>query len=191
MRKYKPFYRLDREYENRLNEVRVEEGLSFRELAEKMGQEYKAPQYLWALSQGYISPINRHGEIKPWVEYLCAVLHAEPSYIFPREICDISNQLGLVYDQAVDMIHGRKLDEDTYLSEDLKSILKKTLRTLPPRYGKILVLRFYDNLTLEEIAKIFRLSKDRVRQIEARALRLLRHPAMSKKLLEYYKGGDD
>jgi RNA polymerase primary sigma factor len=66
-----------------------------------------------------------------------------------------------------------------YLKEQTRSML----RTLPPREETILKLRFGVDCahehTLEQIARSFRLTRERVRQIEAEALRRLRHPARS------------
>lgn len=63
------------------------------------------------------------------------------------------------------------------------------LDTLTPREEKVLRLRFgFDNghqRTLEEVGKIFNVTRERIRQIEAKAIRKLRHPSRSKKLKGY------
>lgn len=70
---------------------------------------------------------------------------------------------------------------------DLDNKLDYLLRTLKPRTARILKLRFglEDGVerTLEEVAKIFGLSSQRIRQIEYRGLRSLRHPSRSMELL--------
>jgi len=66
--------------------------------------------------------------------------------------------------------------------------LEKTLSTLKKREKYIIKLRYgigCKNHTLEEIGKIIGVSRGRVGQIESRALRKLRHPGRSKKLIEY------
>lgn len=72
----------------------------------------------------------------------------------------------------------------------LKSQLKQVLNTLTPREEKVLRLRFgLDDgrqRTLEEVGKEFNVTRERIRQIEAKALRKLRHPSRSKQLKEYY-----
>ena len=67
--------------------------------------------------------------------------------------------------------------------------INKVMEMIPPREAKILSMRFglkdgYSH-TLEETAKIFGLSKDRIRQIECKALRTLRHPKRSECLVDY------
>ena len=63
------------------------------------------------------------------------------------------------------------------------------LGTLTEREGKVLRLRFgLDDgrqRTLEEVGKEFNVTRERIRQIEAKALRKLRHPSRSKKLKDF------
>lgn len=74
---------------------------------------------------------------------------------------------------------------ETMLREQLNDIMK----TLTTREAKVLRLRFgLDDgkaRTLEEVGKTFHVTRERIRQIEAKALRKLRHPSRSKKLREY------
>ncbi len=71
----------------------------------------------------------------------------------------------------------------------LKEQLEEVMKTLTPREAKVLRLRFgLDDgkaRTLEEVGKQFNVTRERIRQIEAKALRKLRHPSRSKKLKEY------
>ncbi|PKK91273.1 MAG: RNA polymerase sigma factor RpoD [Candidatus Wallbacteria bacterium HGW-Wallbacteria-1] len=72
----------------------------------------------------------------------------------------------------------------------LKEKIKSVLSTLTEREAKVLTYRFGLNdgcpHTLEEVGKIFNVTRERIRQIEAKALRKLRHPSRSKHLREYY-----
>jgi len=71
----------------------------------------------------------------------------------------------------------------------LKDQLSSVLHTLTDREQKVLRLRFgLDDgraRTLEEVGKEFEVTRERIRQIEAKALRKLRHPSRSKKLKDY------
>ena len=71
----------------------------------------------------------------------------------------------------------------------LKEQLMDVLSTLTPREEKVLKLRFGiedgRSRTLEEVGKEFNVTRERIRQIEAKALRKLRHPSRSKKLKDF------
>ena len=86
-------------------------------------------------------------------------------------------------------------DEDSPAPQDaasytlLREQLEEVMKTLTPREAKVLRLRFgLDDgkaRTLEEVGKEFDVTRERIRQIEAKALRKLRHPSRSKKLKDY------
>ena len=71
----------------------------------------------------------------------------------------------------------------------LREQLEEVLETLAPREKKVLELRFGivdgRTRTLEEVGKEFNVTRERIRQIEAKALRKLRHPSRSKKLRDF------
>ena len=79
--------------------------------------------------------------------------------------------------------------EDQASAELLKAHLGEVLDTLNDREKKVLKLRFGledgRQRTLEEVGKEFGVTRERIRQIEAKALRKLRHPTRSKKLKDY------
>jgi RNA polymerase primary sigma factor len=78
--------------------------------------------------------------------------------------------------------------ESTY-AKLLREKIDDVLDTLPPREARILRLRFGlengHNYTLEEVGEKFGLTRERIRQIESKALRRLRHPRRSRQLREY------
>ena len=86
-------------------------------------------------------------------------------------------------------------DDDSPAPQDaaaytmLKEQLAEVMNTLTPREAKVLKLRFGledgKARTLEEVGKEFDVTRERIRQIEAKALRKLRHPSRSKKLKDY------
>ena len=71
----------------------------------------------------------------------------------------------------------------------LREQLIEVLHTLTPREEQVLTLRFGledgRQRTLEEVGKVFNITRERIRQIEAKALRKLRHPSRSKRLKDY------
>ena len=83
--------------------------------------------------------------------------------------------------------------EEYATNEILKEQIKEVLKTLQKREQEVLELRFglLDGTcyTLEEVGKRFNVTRERIRQIEAKALRKLRHPSRAKKLKDFL--GDD
>jgi RNA polymerase primary sigma factor len=79
--------------------------------------------------------------------------------------------------------------EEYAINEVLKDEISEVLLTLTEREEQVLKLRFglVDGTcrTLEEVGMIFGVTRERIRQIEAKALRKLRHPSRSKKLKDY------
>ncbi len=71
----------------------------------------------------------------------------------------------------------------------LREQMKEVLHTLTPREEQVLNLRFGlddgKTRTLEEVGRVFNITRERIRQIEAKALRKLRHPSRSKRLKDY------
>lgn len=80
--------------------------------------------------------------------------------------------------------------EDVVEQTFLRESLEKVLSTLAPREEKILRLRFgFDDgieRTLEDVGKMFNVTRERIRQIENKALRKLRHPSRTKHIRDFY-----
>jgi RNA polymerase primary sigma factor len=79
---------------------------------------------------------------------------------------------------------------DMVANNDLKEKVREVLKTLTPREEKVLKMRFGIDVasehTLEEVGKDFSVTRERIRQIEVKALRKLRHPSRSKKLQSFF-----
>ncbi len=78
---------------------------------------------------------------------------------------------------------------DAAAQQLLREQVREVLSTLTPREQKVLILRFGledgRSRTLEEVGREFNVTRERIRQIEAKALRKLRHPSRSKKLRDF------
>ena len=78
---------------------------------------------------------------------------------------------------------------DAALHASMRSVVKDVLDSLTPREAKVLRMRFGVEMstdhTLEEVGKQFDVTRERIRQIEAKALRKLRHPSRSDKLKSF------
>ena len=81
------------------------------------------------------------------------------------------------------------LPADAAMYSSLRGVTKEILDTLTPREAKVLRMRFGIEMntdhTLEEVGKQFDVTRERIRQIEAKALRKLRHPSRSDKLRSF------
>jgi RNA polymerase primary sigma factor len=81
---------------------------------------------------------------------------------------------------------------DAVISVNLKEYTSQVLRTLTPREERVIKMRFGledgSEHTLEEVGQSFQVTRERIRQIEAKALRKLRHPSRSRKLKAFIEG---
>lgn len=93
-----------------------------------------------------------------------------------------------------DFIEDKKIDSpmESLINTNLSEQTRKVLATLTPREEKVLRMRFgigekYDH-TLEEVGQSFQVTRERIRQIEAKALRKLRHPSRVIRLKSFLEG---
>ncbi len=94
-----------------------------------------------------------------------------------------------------DFIEDRQVvsPSDAVINLNLKEQTESVLKTLTPREEKVIKMRFGvgdgSEHTLEEVGQNFAVTRERIRQIEAKALRKLRHPSRSRKLRAFLKEG--
>ncbi len=140
--------------------------------------------------------LHKNGH-EPTAEEIAAELNMPSEKI--REIIRISQE-PISTDRAIGEDEDSTLgdfiaDEETPTPQDaasqamLREQLGQVLQTLTPREEMVLRLRFGledgRSRTLEEVGKAFNVTRERIRQIEAKALRKLRHPSRSKKLKDF------
>ncbi len=81
---------------------------------------------------------------------------------------------------------------DAVIQSSLAEHTRELLATLAPREARVLRMRFgigeRSNRTLEEVGQDFDVTRERIRQIEAKALRKLRHPSRSRSLKGFLEG---
>jgi RNA polymerase primary sigma factor len=86
------------------------------------------------------------------------------------------------------------LPMEAALHGSMREVVKEVLDSLTPREAKVLRMRFGIEMntdhTLEEVGKQFDVTRERIRQIEAKALRKLRHPSRSEKLRSFLDGAE-
>ena len=146
-------------------------------------------------------PIGVKGEFSKSAQALMEVLGACPSELWTDEQLTLrldSNRtervmskeaLQITLQSSARSLIGLDYPEQEMVEEDMTRIMKDKLDSLTPREAKILRLRFgFDDTpahTLEEVGKIFKVTREQIRHIEARALRKLRHPARSDDLKQF------
>jgi RNA polymerase primary sigma factor len=106
-----------------------------------------------------------------------------------KEPISLETPLGEEEDSRLgDFIEDKKIaaPREATVNQDLREQTKEVLSTLTPRQEKIVRMRFgieeKADHTLDEVGRDYNLTRERIRQIEAKALRKLRHPSRSKKL---------
>lgn len=161
------------------------------------------PQDVNALVAMRLAPINSDGEFAPLAKAIMEVLGACPTDLWTEEQLtmqlrknsiekELSKEaLELALSMNCQNLVSFDSVDDNINKEEFTKQLKDVLETLPPRERKVLQLRFgLDNTneqTYDAIGSMFELGGQRVRQIEARALKKMRVFARSEKLLPYYQ----
>lgn len=113
-----------------------------------------------------------------------------------KEPISLETPIGEEEDSSLgDFIEDKKIisPQDAVMSVTLSEQTRSVLATLTPREEKVLRMRFgigeKSDHTLEEVGQDFFVTRERIRQIEAKALRKLRHPSRAKLLKSYLDGG--
>lgn len=181
---YLPRYRQNKEYESPIHEYRVAKGLTHKELSK---QAKVSLQYITELANGMMSPFLKNGELCTPAKRLCEFFNVEPSDLFPRYACDINRNFKhevVPYETYTEKL--AKSSEDLAALREMRIEVNKILTDLNKIEREVVIRTFLLNDTLEGIGKNLNMTKERVRQILAKALRRLRHPVRSEKLLQFW-----
>jgi len=183
-------------YNLRLLETRKRKGFTQRQLGELTGFSIPMMSHIETLR---IIP-NREAQ-----EEIASALDVDPDWLFPQALLDAVRDglfgtrvvtleaeglLKLGSSREVKLLLPPGSDEDDLLALASKSEMSKPIRevllTLNARERNVLEMRFGlddgRSKTLEEVGRAWGVTKERIRQIEAKALRLLRHPSRSRRL---------
>jgi len=111
-----------------------------------------------------------------------------------KEPISLETPVGDSNDASIkDFIEGENefSPSDIVANSDLREKVREILKTLTPREEKVLKMRFGIDVasehTLEEVGKDFSVTRERIRQIEVKALKKLKHPSRSKKLQSFFE----
>lgn len=173
-----------REMESHLSDFRLEKGMTIRELCAAAGVN---PASYPPLNSGMLSPITRTGEIRPSAAKLAEYLGADLSDLWPMYFCGFNHpEIGA--DEILERFHPGYFSEEysdpaeIYERNEARGALSKLLLALSPRERMVLSARLenYSNglaesfdpahNTLDDIASRFGVSRERIRQLERRAI---------------------
>jgi len=157
-------------------------------------------------------PVNKDGTFSPLAKDVMEALGAAPhdlwtteqltmnlprnsteSVVTKRFLLD-ANAMRSVLGGNVAQLEGDLYEDDETLEQkqtkkELVKCIAENLDSLPLRHAKVLRLRYGigggSELTLEQVAAIFKVTRERIRQVEAKAMRLMRQPGRAKKIVEF------
>lgn len=171
-RRYSPSLHPKKEYENNLAQARVEAGLTIRELAKRADTNI---DIISGLQNGMRSPLKLVGGygIKPCVEKIAAILHKAVSELFPRSICEIARATFDPEDEARLLIgeYSLRSCHNNNGKLEARQIIELVLKKLTSREKVIILGMYLEGKTLEETGFELNITRERVRQIENKALR--------------------
>lgn len=137
------------------------------------------------------SRLEAQNGVKPDIETLAAETGLSKKKVMDaqRILQSIASLDEKIYDSKprshfIPDLDGQNAEDDVILTL-LGECLDGLLETLKPQQARIIRLRFFDGLTLDQVGKKFGLTRERIRQIEGDALKALRHPKNTRKLREF------
>jgi predicted DNA-binding protein (UPF0251 family) len=144
------------------------------------------------------APIKGDGTLTLTASRLCDVLGKLPDELWSHEqlypLERNFSEMEMDYGQVCAML---PCSEQSYLPDfseieeaETTKLVDEALGSLTSREAKVLRMRFYDDMTLEAIGKQFGVQQERIRQIEAKALRKLRQPRLAAPLSELVEMSD-
>ncbi len=139
------------------------------------------------------SPVDEDGIVKKHAQAILNFLDVDFEEIWPEAVLQVkcSSMTKELYSEELALaVHSPRhlLPDEALAQRELGDEVQTQLSRLMPREEKILRDRVYKDMTLEEIAADFEVNRERIRQIECKALRKLRHPSMSRALRAHSEG---
>lgn len=155
---------------------------------------------------GFKAPFyNRFGRVNGTIVKLADALQVTPEYIYPpeRRGKPLERNKYIIQTDKADLMQistSLRTDalpvDDRKMLEDFRPTLQRLMiEGLTPKEHRVLDMRFGltsgEEQTLEDVANTFNVSRERIRAIESKAIRKLKHPARSVKLREYLEFCND
>lgn len=149
------------------------------------------------------SPLQTDGKFRSCLIHIADLLGCDPVDFFTdTQLHTVlkSNKRSIQVNEAemkfmLEKTNEPKLLENVVLEDQRNDALNEALSTLSPREQKIVQMRMglagFDEHTFDQLAEIFGITRERIRQIEAKAIRKLRHPTRSDKLKTFMDNEDE
>jgi len=155
------------------------------------------PTHLSALVAMRDAPITQDGEFSTIAKAVMEALGAAPSDLWTDEQLTLklkrSSSQKAVGREEVDYLLDHQSPamvlpspEEEYQRKEQYQGLKEVLETLTKKEEQVLMMRNEQDMTLEQVAQAFGVTRERIRQIEAKALRKLRHPTRTDPIKQHY-----
>jgi len=168
------------------------EGMGYKSVAEFSRNQGLNGVKVNEIISGKITPIDREGNPKELTKEILEILNLTIEKAFTEKqlkgFKKHTFEVKIEEEKLLQIISPAKNQEIKVIEQEVKSKLYEILSTLTPREEKILRMRFGIGMntehTLEEVGLQFSVTRGRIREIEAKALRKLKHPSRSKQLME-------
>lgn len=178
---------------NRLHELIFSRHKTLREFCELEGVQYNTVCAYVNLSQSpYGLGIHRQGQMSHHALRLCEILSQDPIELFPPELYGKGQKHKWVIKKNINMLTMEEASRpmiEHCPEVEVASPINYVLDTLSEKEKTVIKLRFgFDGgvpKSLEETGRVVRVTRERVRQIEAKAIRKLRHPSRSKFICDH------
>lgn len=156
-----------------------------------------SPQDLSALVAMRHAPLNLDGEFSVIAKSCMEALGAAPSDLWTVEQLNLklkrsSSEKAVGAEEINYLLDNQQTSmelpspEDQYQEKQRFQGLKEILETLTKKEEQVLMMRCEQEMTLEQVADAFGVTRERIRQIEAKALRKMRHPTRANQIREHY-----
>ena len=168
------------------------EGMGYKSVAEFSRSQGLNGVKVREIFNGKIPPLDREGNPKELTKEILEILNLTIEKAFTEKqlkgFKKHTFEVKIEEEKLLQIISPAKNQEIKVIEQEVKSKLSEILSTLTPREEKILRMRFGIGMntdhTLEEVGLQFSVTRDRIRQIEDKALRKLKHPTVARKLME-------
>ena len=168
------------------------EGMGYKSVAEFSRNQGLNSVKVNEIFSGKIPPLDREGNPKELTKEILEILNLTIEKAFTEKqlkgFKKHTFEVKIEEEKLLQIISPAKNQEIKVIEQEVKSKLSEILSTLTPREERIVRMRFGVGMntvhTLEEVGLQFSVTRERIREIEGKALRKLKHPTVARKLME-------